>query len=275
MNIDLKSIPKKRRRIVQYLLDNPDQVVINGSEALSKKLSVDRSTLINACKDLGHSGFKDYRKIISERIVNLGHKTPSFINEYKKPTPLQESIISSLAADLSAVEITSKKIDLKLIGKAVDLIFDSNIVYISALGYNGVIGEYLKNLLRTIKAGIININQYHGEVNDTINNISKKDIVISFAFDRVMSDCQKIFNAAKDKGAKTISITDSTHSSINEGADIKLLVNNPSRYFFSPHVATLSICNAIMHYAVEKNKPESIDKLRAYTKMADNSNVYV
>ncbi|MDP7608763.1 MAG: hypothetical protein QF814_03460, partial [Candidatus Marinimicrobia bacterium] len=65
------------------------------------------------------------------------------------------------------------------------------------------------------------------------------------------------------------------HSSINEGADIKLLVNNPSRYFFSPHVATLSICNAIMHYAVEKNKPESLDKLRSYTKMADNSNVYV
>ncbi len=275
MNIDLKKIPKKRRRIVQYLLDNPDQVVINGSEALSKRLSVDRSTLINACKDLGHSGFKDYRKIISERVFNLGHKAPPFIKQYKKSTPLQESIISSLAADLSAVEMTSKKIDLKLIEKAVNIIFDSNIVYISALGYNAVVGQYLENLLRTLKSGIINIEHYHGAVFDVINNISNKDLVISFSFDRVMLDCQNIFTAAKNKGAKTISITDSVHSTLVDGADVNLLINNPSRVFFSPIVATISLCNAIMHYAVEKNKPESLEKLKAYTKMAEKSDIYI
>ena len=275
MNIDLKKIPKKRRRIVQYLLDNPDQVVINGSEALSKRLSVDRSTLINACKDLGHSGFKDYRKIISERVFNLGHKTPHFIKQYKKSTPLQESIILSLAADLSAVEMTSKKIDLKLIEKAVNIIFDSNIVYISALGYNAVVGQYLENLLRTLKSGIINIEHYHGAVFDVINNISNKDLVISFSFDRVMLDCQNIFTAAKNKGAKTISITDSVHSTLVDGADVNLLINNPSRFFFSPIVATISLCNAIMHYAVEKNKPESLEKLKAYTKMAEKSDIYI
>ena len=275
MNIDLKKIPKKRRRIVQYLLDNPDQVVINGSEALSKRLSVDRSTLINACKDLGHSGFKDYRKIISERVFNLRHKTPPFIKLYKKSTPLQGSIISPLAADLSAVEMTSKKIDLKLIEKTVNIIFDSNIIYISALGYNAVVGQYLENLLRTLKSGIINIEHYHGAVFDVINNISNKDLVISFSFDRVMLDCQNIFTAAKNKGAKTISITDSIHSTLVDGADVNLLINNPSRFFFSPIVATISLCNAIMHYAVEKNKPESLEKLKAYTKMAEKSDIYI
>ena len=275
MNINLKSIPKKRRRIVQYLLDNPDQVVINSSEALSKKLLVDRSTLINACKDLGHSGFKDYRKIISERIFNLRHKTPSFIKEYKKSTPLEESIISSLAADLSAVEITSKNIDSKLIEKTVDLIFDSYIIYICALGYNRVVGQYLEILLRTVKSGIINIKHYHGSVYDVINNISNKDLVISFSFDRVMVDCQNIFTAAKIKGAKTISITDSEYSSLVDGADVNLIINNPSRYFFSPIVATISLCNAIMHCSVEKNKPESLEKLNAYTKMAEKSDVYI
>ena len=275
MKINLQNIPKKRRRIVQYLLDNSDQVVIHGSEALAIKLSVDRSTLINACKDIGYSGFKEYRKAIRSRLNTLEHKTVDILSEYHSATPLQESIISSVSADLSALEITAKKIDLKLIEKSVELIFKANIVYISALGYNSIIGEYLKNQLRTLKPGIITIKDYHGEVFDTISNISNEDLLISFSFDKVMSDCQKIFLAAKEKKATTISITDSIHSRITDGADINLLVNNPSHFFFSPHVAALSLCNAIMHCSVEKNKPESIDRIRAYTKMADKSNVYI
>jgi len=276
MSIDLKKIPRKRRRIVQYILDHPEQVVINGSEALSKKLSVDRSTLINACKDLGFSGFKDYRNNIKVRLKTLEHKTyPDILGDFKTSNAVEESIVSSISADLSALQITSKKVDLELIEETVDIIFNSNIVYICALGYNQVLGLYLQHLLRTIKAGIIHISHYHGEVFDAINNLTDKDVVISFSFDNVMSDSEKIFLAAKKKGAKTISFTDSVHSSISKGANVNLLVNNPSRYFFSPNVAALSLCNIIMHCAVEKNKPHSIKKLETYTKMSEKSRVFI
>ena len=88
MKIALDKIPKKRRRVVQYLLDHPDQVVINGSETLSKKLSVDRSPLINACKDLGHKGFKEYRETIKKRIINLEHNiSTNFFPVYNSSSP--------------------------------------------------------------------------------------------------------------------------------------------------------------------------------------------
>lgn len=276
MNIDLKKIPRKRRRIVQYLLDHPEQVVINGSEALSKKLLVDRSTLINACKDLGFNGFKEYRDNIRVRLKTLEHKTsPDVLADFKTSNAVEESIVSSISADLSALQITCKKVNIELIEETVDIIFNSNIVYICALGYNQALGLYLQHLLRTIKAGIINISHYHGEVFDTINNLTDKDVVISFSFDKVMSDSEKIFLVAKKKGAKTISFTDSIHSSISKGANVNLLVNNPSRYFFSPNVAALSLCNIIMHCAVEKNKPHSIKKMEAYNKMSEKSRVFI
>ena len=101
------------------------------------------------------------------------------------------------------------------------------------------------------------------------------DTIIGFAFDKVMADTLQLFDAANNKGAKTIAMTDSVHSELNKNANVSLLVHNPSRYFFSPNVAALTLCNAIMHCAVEKDKPVSIKKLETYQKMAQKNGVYI
>ena len=65
--IDLDKIPRKRRRVVQYFLDYPEQLVLKGSVTLAKDLNVDRSTLISACRDLGYKGIKEYKKATEMR----------------------------------------------------------------------------------------------------------------------------------------------------------------------------------------------------------------
>ena len=276
--MELKNIPKKRRRVVQYILDYPDQLLLKGSVALAKDLKVDRSTLISACRDLGYKGIKEYKKSIKSRLTSFNNQSfthKKLLGEIKSMDNLDDSIISSLSADLTAIEETIKNLDLQLIKNIVQYLDDSDTTFIVGLGYNKVLADYLHILLRTLKRNITPITNYHGEVYDVINNLNKNDVVIGFAFNKVMKDTQRIFKKAKEIKAKTISISDSEHSILNDHADVKIIINNPSLIFFSPNVAVLALFNAIMHCYVEKNKPLSLNKLNEYFILSNENDVYI
>ena len=276
--MELKNIPKKRRRVVQYILDYPDQLLLKGSVALAKDLKVDRSTLISACRDLGYKGIKEYKKSIKKRLTSFNNQSfthKKLLGEIKSMDNLDDSIISSLSADLTAIEETIKNLDLQLIKNIVQYLDDADTTFIVGLGYNKVLADYLHILLRTLKRNITPITNYHGEVYDAINNLNTNDVVIGFAFNKVMKDTQRIFKKAKEIKAKTISISDSEHSILNDHADVKIIINNPSLIFFSPNVAVLALFNAIMHCYVEKNKPRSINKLNEYFILSNENDVYI
>ena len=276
--IDLDKIPRKRRRVVQYFLDYPEQLVLKGSVTLAKDLNVDRSTLISACRDLGYKGIKEYKKAITNRLTSFNNQTFShkdLLSEKKSKDKLDDAIISSLSADLTAIEETVKNLDSKIIKEVVKILDNSDSIFIVGLGYNRILADYFYILLRTIKRNITAITNYHGEVYDAINNLTKNDLVIGFAFNKVMRDTQRIFNKAIEINAKTVSITDSEHSILNHGSDLKIKINNPSLYFFSPNVAVLAIFNAIMHCYVEKKKPNSIKTLDKYYILSNVNDVYI
>ena len=276
--MELKNIPKKRRRVVQYILDYPDQLLLKGSVALAKDLKVDRSTLISACRDLGYKGIKEYKKSIKSRLTSFNNQSfthKKLLGEIKSKDNLDDSIISSLSADLTAIEETIKNLDFQLIKNIVQYLDDADTTFIVGLGYNRVLADYLHILLRTLKRNITPITNYHGEIYDVINNLNKNDVVIGFAFNKVMKDTQRIFKKAKEIKAKTISISDSEHSILNDLADVKIIINNPSLIFFSPNVAVLALFNAIMHCYVEKNKPLSLNKLNEYFILSNENDVYI
>ena len=276
--VELDKIPPKRRRVVQYFLDYPEQLVIKGSVTLAKDLNVDRSTLISACRDLGYKGIKEYKKAIKNRLTSFNNQSfthKKLLGEIKSTDSLDDSIISSLSSDLTAIEETIKNLDFQLIKKIVELLDASDSVFIVGLGYNKFLADYFHILLRTVRRNITPVTNYHGEIYDAINNLTKNDVVIGFAFNKVMRDTQRIFNKAKNIKAKTISITDSEHSILNHGSDLQININNPSLYFFSPNVAVLAIFNAIMHCYVEKNKPHSINTLNEYYILSNENDVYI
>jgi len=42
MKLDIASLPKKRQRVIKYIIDNPDDVAISTSGDLAKKMSLEK-----------------------------------------------------------------------------------------------------------------------------------------------------------------------------------------------------------------------------------------
>ena len=176
---------------------------------------------------------------------------------------------------MSALTLTAEKLSLSDIEDVSKQIIGAESVYIIGLGYLGPLATYFKALLKTVRPKVIAITGYHGEVFDTINNLAKNDIIIGFAFDKCMSETFELFQEARKMSIPSVAVIDNKHSRLNELSSSSLIIHNTTKFFFSPHVAAISICNAIMHCVVEFNKPYSVTKLEEYYKMAKKHGVYL
>lgn len=272
--IDLDSLPKKKYRVVKYILDHPNDVVMMNTSELAAKLDVDTVTIFNTCKEIGLKGFHDLKSKLKQNGSADSTPVDKFLNEYEAGSSVDEAIRNGLQRDMEMLTGTIQHISFDNIKKASEAIIQSSQVYIIALGYVGTVANYLYSVGRQHIPQMHAITEYNGMLFDYMGHFKKGDVVIAVGFDKCQNQTIKALRKAKEKGAYTISISDSEYSPLHKHSKINLLTSAASNFFLSPFIGSLSLCNALLHCIVEMTKRQSTLRIHAYNKLVAEENVY-
>jgi DNA-binding MurR/RpiR family transcriptional regulator len=272
--VDLDSLPKKKYRVVKHILDHPHEVILMNTTELAEKLDVDTVTIFNTCKEIGLKGFHDLKSKLKQSGIG-GHKpADKFLNEYECSTTVDEAIKQGLQRDMDMLTGTMNHMSFDSIKKASEAIIQSSQTYIIALGYVGTVANYLYSIGRQHIPQMHAITEYNGMLFDYMGHFKKGDVVIAVGFDKCQHQTIKALKKAKEKGAFTISISDSEYSPLCKHSKINLLTSPASNFFLSPFIGSLSLCNALLHCIVEMTKPQSTRRVLAYNNLVAEENVY-
>jgi DNA-binding MurR/RpiR family transcriptional regulator len=273
---DLASLPRKKYRVIKYVLDHPDEAILMNTADLAEKLKVDPVTIIKACQGVGLEGFHDLKKRL-KALVRKDGKRGSFtqvLSEFEVNTSTDEAIRNALSRDLEMLTRTIEKVSFEKIIQACTAIVASRQTYIIGLGYIGAVANYLQSLLRSHLPQTHAVTEYTGMLFDYMGHFGKGDVVLAIGFDQCQNQTIKALKKAKDKGATTIALTDSEYSPLCAHSKHELFVYTAPNYFLSPLIGAFSICNAIKHCIVEITKPQSTRQSKAYQKLVEEENVY-
>jgi len=275
-NIDLDTLPKKKYRVIKYVLDHPDEVISLNTADLAAKLKVDPVTIIKACQSIGLAGFHDLKKKLKDTLHNQQKKSSftQVLSEFEISTTVEGAIRNALSRDLEMLTGTIEKVSFEKITQTCQAIITSKQTYIIGLGYIGAVATYLQSILRSHLPQIHAITEYNGMLFDYMGHFGKGDVVLSIGFDQCQNQTIKALKKAKDKGATTIALTDSEYSPLCTYSKYNLFVHPAPHYFLSPLIGAFSICNALKHCIVEMTKPASTRQSRAYQKLVEEENVY-
>jgi len=275
-HIDLDTLPKKKYRVIKYILDHPDEVISLNTADLATKLKVDPVTIIKACQSIGLAGFHDLKKRLKETVRNQEKKSSftQVLSEFEVSTNTDEAIRNALSRDLEMLTGTIEKISFEKITQTCQAIIASKQTYIIGLGYIGAIAVYLQSILRSHLPQIHAVTEYNGMLFDYMGHFGKGDVVLAVGFDQCQNQTIKALKKAKDKGVTTIALTDSEYSPLCAYSKYNLFVHPAPHYFLSPLIGAFSVCNALKHCIVEMTKPTSTRQSRAYQKLVEEENVY-
>lgn len=259
---NLEVLPKRRKKVVKFLTDNPHDIAILTVREIASILEVNPSTVVRACKDLGFNGFEELKNHSKEVYKKRLTSYDLMLDKLKFDSPLEEIIKSTLKSDIDVLSETFSDISWKTIAEVVERISNSNQTYIIGLEAARGIASFLTSELRTYLPNVSEVTMSGGHLFDSMRHFKKDDVVFGISFGRCIRQTVLAIKTAYEKDITTVTITDSKLSPLHKYSHIALLTASSNDFYFSPFIAAWSLSHALINCCAEQHRENSIEQLK-------------
>jgi DNA-binding MurR/RpiR family transcriptional regulator len=261
------TLSKQLKVIAKHVEKHRDHIGLDGIQQLAAQCSVQPSAVVRFAKHFGFSGYSEMQAIFREDLSR--QIAPS--RNYKARI---RDIIESGAGRLSSVEIASEFLSGSLAGmqelqsslhgpsfkKAVELLAASDCIWIVASRRSFPIAVYLDYALQHTDKRIGLVTGMGSMHLGQMRSVRKGDVMLAISFTPYAEETIGVAQAAVDRGAKLIAITDSRMSPLAKLAQLSLIVQDSSTFGFRSLSSTMGLAQSLfiaLTYALELPHPSA------------------
>lgn len=248
------SLSKSEKKVAQYVLSNPDEVIKLQIKELAKLVSVGESTIIRFTRKIGYSGFQEFKIELAKYERTISDISIDNSNNIDKT---YNNLITSLTE-------TKDFISENAISEAASKILNANRLFLFGVGASGLTAQILSNRLKYLGFTVEYVIDGHLQsINAALTTANDVAIAISTSGNTT----QIIQNIELVKSNKTpvISITNYIGSNITKVSDISLVVSSKEYLSnsgsFSATINQLYLLDVLMKLIVEKDE-KRFDEVR-------------
>ena len=214
----LPSLTDREKKIGNYVLRYPDEVVRLSITELAEACGVSDATIFRFCRKVGTEGYQDFKIALAKDSVSPDSLVYADVIPEDSLLTMAEKIVE---ANVKALRDTLKVMDMETLDRALNAILAANRVQIYAIGGSGVAARELQ--FKLMQLGI-NANAFIDSQMQFISAslLTDADVAVAVCHSGNKRHTVEALELAKASGATTICITSYTASPIAEVADIKL-----------------------------------------------------
>lgn len=265
---------KGQKLIANYIVNHYDKAAYVTAAKLGEIVGVSESTVVRFAIELGFDGYPKLQKVLQELIkskltaVQRIEVSSNRINE--------DNILKSvLQSDMDKIKITLEQIEHSDFNDIVESILNAKRIFILGVRSSATLASFLGFYFNLL---FDNVRLVHttsvSEMFEQIIRAQKGDVVIGISYPRYSKRTIKAMQFAKNQGAKTIALTDSTESPVAQCADLSLFARSDMASFVDSLVAPLSIINALIVAIGMRRKNDVYNTFERLEKIWDEYNVY-
>jgi DNA-binding MurR/RpiR family transcriptional regulator len=265
---------KGQKLIANYIVNHYDKAAYVTAAKLGEICGVSESTVVRFAIELGFDGYPKLQKVLQELIksrltsVQRIEVSSNRINE--------DNILKSvLQSDIDKIKITLEQINHTDFNDIVETILNAKRIFILGVRSSATLASFLGFYFNLI---FDNVRLVHttsvSEMFEQIIRAQNGDVVIGISYPRYSKRTIKAMQFAKDQGAKTIALTDSTESPVAKCADMSLFARSDMASFVDSLVAPLSLINALIVAIGMRRKTEVYNTFESLEKIWDEYQVY-
>ena len=258
------SFSEKERNVAEYILSRPSEAVHPSIEELASRIGVSISTLLRFVKKLGYGGYQQFR-------IALATETMSPESRYYEisVTDSEDAVAIAFCAARSALDMTEKLLDRRLLAEVARLACEADVFYIFGLGGSGVVARDAVH--KFIRSGLHcqTAEDFHLQLM-MASQSTQKDMALVVSNTGANKDTLAIVEVLKRTGCRMAAITTYLRSPLARAADFLLLSAAPGASViseaFSARIAHLAIIDSLYIEVMETLKEkglENVEKMRS------------
>lgn len=206
-----QNFTKSEMKIYGYINKHPERVLYHSLTELAEACNVGEATVLRLFRKIGYKGFQGFKFSLAKEVDDLrsGDNDNSYIYKVKNSM-------------MTALDNSYDVIDEDELEKAVDMMDEAKSVVVFGVGSSSIAGLDMQNRLLRIGRNIEVLGDPHSQVMRTAS-MDEDTVVIAISITGSTRDTVDSVKAARDKGAKIISITNYTKSPLTKFSDATLL----------------------------------------------------
>lgn len=266
---------KGQRLIARYTVEHYDKAAFMTAAKLGQAVGVSESTVVRFASELGFEGYPQFQNALQELIRNrlTNVQRLEITGEQIGGGDVLERVMS---ADIDKIRRTLEETSRQDFAGAVETILNAKNIYIlgirSSLSIATFLSYYFNHIFDNVR--LVSASST-SDVFEQLINIKPDDAFIGISFPRYSQRAIVAMKFAKEQGAKTIAITDSSVSPLSESADHRLFARSDMWSFVDSLVAPLSLVNALIVAVGMRRKEDVINSYETLERIWDYYDVYV
>ncbi|OGP92238.1 MAG: hypothetical protein A2157_12940 [Deltaproteobacteria bacterium RBG_16_47_11] len=267
-------LTRSQRKLIQYILSHEDESIFFNIGDLAEKVNVSEATVVRLSKALGFKGFPEFQKELRLLFRNKLTTTSRLQKTVKKVTSEGDVLIKVLQNDIANISETLKQTPIREFREFIKCIDSAERIIIIGLrgayslaNFLGIALEFLQKNVWVIQPGI-------GDMWDRLLGLKRGDLVIGISFPKYTKQTVEVLRFAKQRGIKTLAITDCLVSPLAQYAEVVLTAQYKLDSFIESFTAPLSLINAIATTLGIFSKKSTMKSLKELEKIWESQQVY-
>lgn len=221
------------KKIANYIINNKEKVIEMTIAELSDASGASEATVSRFCKKCNMKGFHHLKISLAKEIIELNNDEVVVSNDIN-PNNINQSLQNILANKIEEIKQTVSMINEKKFKEILELIKNSRCVQFVAVG--NTIPVALDGTYKFNQIGILAVSNTIMETQLAYTyNLCKEDILILISNSGASKRLMDVICAAKEKGAKIISITNNEQSPIAKSSDYHITTATREKLFMDEY----------------------------------------
>ncbi len=254
------------RRLAAFLLQEDVAGAFSTARQLADTLRMSEATVVRLAPALGFEGFPALQSELRCRLLSRAGWQPPMTQAIETlPGDAAGVYRQVLENDIESIKSTLASTDPEAFDRAVQAIRKARTIYFVGMRSLAPHALYGTMRLRLVHHRTVLLSSHFGDLADQMLALEAGDLLIALCYFRYAADTVRALQYARDRGIRTLLITDNPISPPAKSAEIVLVAHGLSLKLFHSLVAPLSLLNALIAAAAVLDKKISTENLaRAY-----------
>lgn len=263
-----------QRRIARVLLADPEATAFRSIGETAKVADVHESSLVRFAAALGLSGYPALVRLCREQLAEQAQLVRRF-EQAAELTGVEALLGSVVEHDRQNIARTFARLDEATWDGAVQMLTDGRQVHVLGLRKCFTVAYLLAYLLRLVRPGVHQLTPSAGMLADDLRDLDAADAFVAISIHRYTADTVRGIAEAKQRGLRTLALTDNPASPLVRHADLTCYVETGGVTVLRSLSAFVSLAQALATGVALRSGTTTRSELQVDEQLLDAFDVYV
>ncbi|CAH0121042.1 putative HTH-type transcriptional regulator YbbH [Paenibacillus sp. CECT 9249] len=269
----LQSLKPMERKVAEYILQHPSEVVHLSVQKLAELAEVSEATIVRLAQSLHYKGFQELKLKIAADLARNKELKDTY-QEIQMEGPVASLIDSVSHNNMRSIQDTLSVLQADQVERAIEHLTHAGKIALFGVGASAVIAQDFKQKLTRINRWCESAYDFDSQATIAAN-LREGDVAFGISYSGRTEDIVQSLTIAKESGTTIVSLTKFGSNPVSELADIRLFTSSLEQSIRSgamaSRIAQLNVID-ILFVGVARNNYEenimSLEKTRQAVKIS-------